>query len=330
MDFFVEQLRTKISKIAAMVLLLLAAVFSAGCNGRDSGVSPVKAHPPLSMQTISVDELANRLGLKVTRSSPNLVRMVDKSNSVTIFAAPGREVYVNGQKVSSRSVIEPREQGLFVPERLETRIRQALRSPPTPSPIKANLSPSPLTGFTGTVVLDAGHGGRDPGAIGSSGYCEKYVVLAVTRLLAEELRADGVRVELTRDRDVFVTLDDRVTFANRNGPSLFVSIHADASRRRTARGFTVFVPRRSNRNSRSHRTGKRIAAKMLAATSHTRGVRVHEKNLHVLEQTTCPAVLIELGFLSCPQEAALLNQRGYQERLATAISKGITAHLKAE
>ncbi len=330
MDVFAEKLRTKISKITAMVLLLLAVGFSSGCNGRNPGVSPVKAPPLLSMRTISVDELAHRLGLKVTRSSSNLVRMVNEANSVMIFAAPGCEVYVNGRKVDSRSVIETREQTFFVPERLETRIRQVLRSPSSRSQMKANLSPSPLTGFIGTVVLDAGHGGRDPGAIGSSGDCEKYVALAVTQLLAEELRANGVRVELTRDRDVFVTLDGRVVFANRTDPSLFVSIHADSSPRRAARGFTVFVPRRSPRNSRSHRAGRRIAAEMLGTTSHTRGVRVHEKNLRVLEQTTCSAVLIELGFLSCPQEAVLLNQQSYQERLATAISKGIAAYLKAE
>ncbi len=328
MDVFPGKVRTRIRRTAAMVSLLLAAVFSLGCDGPFHGMGTEKDPSPLPVRMISVDELARRLGLKVTRSSPNLVRMADEVNSVMIFAAPGREAYVNGRRVSSRSTIEIRGQEIFVPERLETRIRQVLRKPTLITTRMKSNPPRPR--FIGTVVLDAGHGGKDPGAISSSGYREKHVVLAVTRLLTENLRADGVQVELTRNRDAFVTLDGRVAFANRNHPNLFVSIHADASTNRAARGPTVFVPRRANRKSPSRRAGRCIAAKLLPVAPGGRGVRVHEKNLRVLERTTCPAVLIELGFLSSPQEASLLIRPGYQERLAAAISGGIVAYLEAE
>lgn len=98
--------------------------------------------------------------------------------------------------------------------------------PPVPPP--ANRPAAPRTRPL-TVVLDPGHGGKDPGASGVNGLLEKDLVIAVARALATRLRAEGYRVVLTRDRDVFLSLDERATRANTARADLFVSLHANAS-----------------------------------------------------------------------------------------------------
>jgi N-acetylmuramoyl-L-alanine amidase len=90
------------------------------------------------------------------------------------------------------------------------------------------------------VVLDPGHGGKDPGARGIRGVEEKDVVLSVSKLLASSLRADGMEVALTRTDDRFLSLEERTAFANAQGADLFVSIHANASRNRTLHGVEVY------------------------------------------------------------------------------------------
>jgi len=91
-----------------------------------------------------------------------------------------------------------------------------------------------------TIVVDAGHGGHDPGALGPTGLKEKTVALAIARFLRDMLIKDGFRVVMTRYDDRFIPLEERSAIANREGGDLFVSIHANASRRRSASGFEVY------------------------------------------------------------------------------------------
>ncbi|MBV9250347.1 MAG: N-acetylmuramoyl-L-alanine amidase, partial [Acetobacteraceae bacterium] len=108
--------------------------------------------------------------------------------------------------------------------------------PPKTPPMPVARPPAPL------VVLDPGHGGKDPGAIGFSGTYEKQVALAAAGDLKNQLEAGGrYRVVLTRSRDVFVPLDDRVATAQAQGAALFVSMHADAVSDHTVRGASVYT-----------------------------------------------------------------------------------------
>ncbi len=93
-----------------------------------------------------------------------------------------------------------------------------------------------------TIVLDPGHGGKDPGAIGISGTYEKHVALATAQQLAQELRATGrYQITLTRQDDTFIPLDDRVAFARAHGADLFISMHADALMDPSVRGASVYT-----------------------------------------------------------------------------------------
>ena len=105
----------------------------------------------------------------------------------------------------------------------------------------AALPPSPPRTLP-LVLLDPGHGGKDPGAIGITGTYEKHIALAAAQELRRQLEASGhYRVELTRTRDVFIPLEDRVGIAQQRGAALFVSMHADALNNRFVRGASVYT-----------------------------------------------------------------------------------------
>jgi N-acetylmuramoyl-L-alanine amidase len=184
------------------------------------------------------------------------------------------------------------------------------------------LPPGPLRTLPSvSIVIDAGHGGKDPGAPGLAGMSEKQVNLAVAREVTRLLRARGARVWNTRESDVFLTLDERCDHAEERRAALFVSIHADAARRRAARGTTVYIAR--NASKASVRAGTAIARALEQAGFESRGLR--RAGYRVLVGHSRPAVLVECGFLSNPTEAQLLATKSYRDRVAQAIADGIVA-----
>ena len=172
-------------------------------------------------------------------------------------------------------------------------------------------------------MVDAGHGGKDPGALGVGPMREKAVNLAVARRLAGLLRHRGATVVTTRDSDVFISLDGRAETAERYRADLFVSIHADAAQRSSASGATVYIAR--NASWASSRAGERIAGAFKRAGIACRGV--NKAGFRVLVGHSRPAVLVECGFLTNYYEARLLATGAYQAKLAAAIADGITDHL---
>jgi N-acetylmuramoyl-L-alanine amidase len=127
------------------------------------------------------------------------------------------------------------------------------------------------------------------------------------------------RSRLTRSDDRFIELEERSSLANRLRAELFVSIHADAARNRTAQGFTVYVARQPARSSQD--AADAVARRLQAAGAFSRGRK--EANYRVLVGTTCPAVLVELGYLSNAQEASLLTRPAYRRQLADAIANAV-------
>jgi N-acetylmuramoyl-L-alanine amidase len=109
-------------------------------------------------------------------------------------------------------------------------------------PLSAARAALPTRGAAPLVMLDPGHGGKDPGAIGVTGIYEKHVALAAAQELQHQLNASGrYRVELTRTTDVFIPLPERVGIAQQKGDALFVSMHADALSDRDVRGASVYT-----------------------------------------------------------------------------------------
>lgn len=311
-----------------MAFLLFGALV-AGCQQQEAKTAQYTVSS--DDEVIRAAVMAESLGLRLDRTGGGMSRLSNSSNTVLLFPAAGG-AYVNGTKVGNPEEVMVFTGETYVTRRLAKQIRDELRpaKPPTSPPTvsRQNDSPPPPEAKLGVVLLDAGHGGDDPGAIARTGRREKDLVLAVTLESARRLASRGVDVKFTRSSDVFVPLDDRVAKANQLQPDLFLSIHADASPNRSARGSTVFVPRRERRTSRSHQAGRAIVQALSSLQTHSRGLRTHEKNLRVLENTTCPAVLVELGFLTHPAEEQLLASPDYQQRLAEAISQAVLQYLQ--
>ncbi len=170
-----------------------------------------------------------------------------------------------------------------------------------------------------SVVVDAGHGGRDPGAQGLSALPEKTINLRIALKLADKLKARGITVETTRTTDVFLELADRAAKADRARTGLFVSIHADANPKPQISGTTVYIAR--NAGAESVQAGRSIVTALERAGIECRGLG--RANYRVLVGHSRPAVLVECGFLTNRAEAAKLNTEAYQERVAAAIAEGI-------
>ena len=193
------------------------------------------------------------------------------------------------------------------------------------------------------VYLDAGHGGYDPGA-SYFGISEKSLTLAIQSCVKAKLEAEGYQVVTTRTSDTYVDLTDRSRAANASESDIFVSIHINASGSSAAQGIETYYyqpyaeyPSRINatyhanptRLSMSDTLANAIQSSLINATgAQNQGVK--RQTFAVLRETTAPAVLLELGFLSNPQEAARLNTSAYQETLANAIVAGIKSYYEKE
>jgi len=174
------------------------------------------------------------------------------------------------------------------------------------------------------IVLDAGHGGKDPGAISTTyGLKEKAVVLDVTKKLAKLLEREGFKVYLTRDSDNYVGLYNRAEIANELDADAFLSIHANAIGRSSVSGVEVlYCPDSSGRDSKAFaRVMQDALVSELGAVN--RGI-VSRPNLVVIRETKMPAALAEIGFLTnVGKEEDLLNTSAYREKCAEALYEGI-------
>ncbi len=215
------------------------------------------------------------------------------------------------------------------------------------------------------VVIDPGHGGKDVGATGPGGAREKDVALAIAKQTAEQLRAAGLEVVLTRGDDTFVSLEERTAIANKAEADFFVSIHLNATKSGTARGvetyyldttsnrYSLRLAARENRVSEDRvsdtelaladvatkaavREAKKLAQKVQknvfesahASDAAAKDHGVKSSLFYVLLGARMPAVLVEAGFISNEHEEKLLRSGGYQKRLAKAITQAVQASLE--
>ena len=175
------------------------------------------------------------------------------------------------------------------------------------------------------VVIDPGHGGPDPGAIGIGGIRETDVVLEVSKIVKKLLSEKGVQVKLTRKNEVDLDLPPRVSFANNTDADIFVSIHANASRgkRRDINGLETFY----YRGWRGRLLAKKIQKQILRVSPGSPDRGVKQGRFYVIKNTRMPAVLVEIGFLTGRLDARRLEKTTHRKRLAYAIAKGILEYL---
>ena len=176
-----------------------------------------------------------------------------------------------------------------------------------------------------SVVIDPGHGGSDPGAIGIKGIKETDVVLEVSKIVKKLLSDKGVKVLLTRKNEIDLDLPLRVSFANNTDADIFVSIHANASRgkRRDINGLETFY----YRGGRGRLLAKKIQKQILRVSPGSPDRGVKQGRFYVIKNTSMPAVLVEIGFLTGRLDARRLEKAAHRKRLAYAIAKGILEYL---
>jgi N-acetylmuramoyl-L-alanine amidase len=170
------------------------------------------------------------------------------------------------------------------------------------------------------VVLDPGHGGRDRGTMWA-GVSEKTLTLNIAKKVEANLKARGIRTAMTRRTDSYRGLESRAAVANAFGRSVFVSIHCNADPHGSARGIETFF---------SGHGGRRLACcihGVLDARTSTPDRGIKFSRFTVLRKTSCPAALVECGFVSSRGERRLLTTGLYQDRLARAIADGIVRAL---
>jgi N-acetylmuramoyl-L-alanine amidase len=168
-----------------------------------------------------------------------------------------------------------------------------------------------------TVVVDAGHGGKDSGAYRRFGPPEKMVALDVAQRLERKLRESQVKTVMTRDSDVFIPLNDRVAIENKQKNAVFVSIHFNDSRKRRARGFETYY-----HSGVSFDLAAGIQQKLMTIPNSANG-GVHTANFRVLRLASCPSVLVECGYLSNRAEGNQAGDSEYRELLADRIAEAI-------
>ena len=218
-----------------------------------------------------------------------------------------------------------------------------------------------------TIIIDPGHGGKDPGSVGYKGTKEKDIVLDVSKRLAKKIQKNlRVKTILTRDEDVFIRLQDRTKFANTNEGDLFISIHVNSNESKKPYGFETYLlkPGRNQEainvalrensvielegNKFEQLTDEQLIQATIAQSgfvqysekfaalvqeeidkrvqSRNRGVK--QAGFYVLMGASMPNVLIELGYISNPNEEKKLNSSSYRDMLATSIYYAILEYQK--
>jgi N-acetylmuramoyl-L-alanine amidase len=182
------------------------------------------------------------------------------------------------------------------------------------------------------IVLDAGHGGLDIGTKENKPYLEEKKAALTTAILAKKyLDQLGYKVILTRSTDAFIPLSQRVGTANKSSSNLFVSLHYNSSPNQTAHGIEIFFCPTKNGKIRAS-ASKKLAAKVLdnvikRTKAKSRGVK--QASFYVIRETKMPAVLLEGGFISNPQERAKLKNVQYLEKIAKGVADGVDRYFKA-
>lgn len=176
------------------------------------------------------------------------------------------------------------------------------------------------------VMLDPGHGGSDPGAIGPTGLKEKDVTLRISNIAKDKLHKNGFQCLITRYQDQEVSLGERAWKANGQQVDVFVSIHCNAAKKSTACGTEVYHCPRSQK-------GIVLATSIYKSLISQLGRRergVKGANFAVLKWTKMPACLAEVAFISNPEEEELLKDKVFLEKTADAICEGIVNYAKED
>ena len=228
------------------VCIALAAIFVACSLCASTQASP---------QYVSARDVAKSLGLTykdVSDGKIHACKLTTKDHEA-LFSAGVRSIRIDGESVTLEAPIRWDGQQLELPSDAKRVLMSRFKIKPPQGPKNATTKPGKQKY---KVVIDPGHGGDDPGAVGRAGLREKDVALDVSQRLAKSLRKSGVKVVMTRRTDVFVELDERVAVSNREAPDLFVSIHVNSVPSSRPAGALTLYPDDGPKDGRADISGR--------------------------------------------------------------------------
>ncbi len=248
----------------------------------------------------------------------------ESDDTVVVLVHPALGVHLDGD------IQQPSEQMLVLKLREFARVTRAIDPVPTPSSNDPPLGRAwervnhgrGLPKEKIVVVIDPGHGGSDPGAIGINGVKEKDVILPISQEVADILERQGIQVIMTRNSDRFISLEDRARIANRAQADLFISIHANS--------MGMSRPDISGLETYYLQDGLRLAESIHNTILRNVDIRnrgIRRARFYVLRHTQMPAVLVEVGFLTGKEDAAKLANSAYRQQMAEAIAAGILQYI---
>ena len=332
----------------SIAFFFVVSFFLAGCAGHSKVIKP-------SAQTNSLPTLTQQFNLQTQSDSV--------TQTVTIFYQGQRiEVLVgsnlvlkNGRRISlDRAIARHKGEVIFPSDFIEKALSLSTAQPTKP--------PEYVPGFFQEIIIDPGHGGKDPGAISRGGVKEKDVVLDIAQRVKENLEQKGIKVTMTRQSDEFVSLEERTQIASRSKADFYVSIHANSSRNKKVQGMEIYYPREMSASEKpevqqqvnlstmvGHLNAKKelpivgdILRDMMHAVKYTeskefgqtvirqssRAVDIPNRGCRtcrffVVRNTLMPAVLIEVGYLTNSKEEGLLNSASYRQKIAEALAESI-------
>ncbi|MGK0269777.1 MAG: N-acetylmuramoyl-L-alanine amidase [Cocleimonas sp.] len=345
-----------------------------GTNGRERLVFALdrsvrhKISTLTSPDRVVIDfiDTSAKIRLKIGRNSSNINQklLVKNLRQATRNTKDFRVVLDMNEKSSAASALKSNDKGYFLevalsPSRARKTPQQEIKK--AISAVTAGVVRKPMT-----IAIDAGHGGRDPGAVGKKGTKEKHIALQIAKRLKRKIdRQPGMKGVLIRDGDYYLSLRKRINKARKHRADLFISIHADANPNPRLTGSSVYILSQKGASSEAakwlansensyenrmagadlHRGNKVVSSLLLDLSLADTIDRSHEiardvlKELGtvndllrhqvesagfvVLKSPDIPSVLVETAFISNPREEKRLKTAKHQEKLATAIFKGL-------
>jgi N-acetylmuramoyl-L-alanine amidase len=337
-------------------ILFILIIFATGCASvqKRSGIPSYNIHGTSYLPLIALCDLK---GINWDYDTITRIVSLSKDSHSIKLQIGGNLVIVDGSPRHLNNPIDTYEGAVVVPYKFSQTILDVL--------FKENIASleviKPQTVIR-KIIIDAGHGGRDPGAPGRTGLKEKTVNLDIAQRLKSLLESGGTEVVMTRSQDRFVSLEERVRITNSANADLFLSIHANANRVRSLKGFEVYYissdisdSKRALYAAKNEKLNldsgcfdssslslkailwdmvynydraesielSKAICKNVGCNLNTRVIGVKSANYQVLRGASIPAVLIEVGFLSNADEESLLRDDSYRNKIAKSIAEGL-------
>jgi len=340
----VRPVQSQASKRAAFLVALFVSILLGSCSPK----APVSTGIPAGY--ISAFDITHKYNLTL---HADLATGVFRFTGDAEFCVnPGsNRALLNGRSVFFSAPVLLLNGNLMLPDDADAKLDSEIsaktvfvyseKPTPVPTPTRSrpvnsvpSLPPSAQPSYAGTIVLDPGHGGADPGAIGpKTGITEKALNLAVAIAVRDILVSKGAKVIMTRNADVHISLAGRAQIANSSGADCFVSIHHNSTFDRLVKGYEVLYSD-NNPNGETRLADSIVLCKAISSamdgkwSTYDRGVK--SKSLYVTRLTSIPSVLVEVEFLSCSELEPVLASDWFRSRAAESIANGILKYLAAK